>query len=515
MPTAHAAAPVTGHLFLESDLRVDAGDTLAIAGNSSVSGPGRILVFGNLSVEGNASSPVTISVPILVSTSGNVTIAGARFHDVRGAALSISRGVVRVRASEFDLGDVGIEVAARQPVSLALDAVHFVANREAGLTISGPGDVEVTNGTTFTAAGVWGLYKQLDASEGSSLAVRDARFESNAVGAYLRSYGDPGGPNRATFASSTFAGPNGTTGLAVVSSGTGAELPSVMLRGDTFSGLGVGLAVDGDAASVALDGDHFVGNAIGLRARSAAVTVARATFENSTILDVDANPALDLSNAIALKVANGGPVVVAPPPPSPPSGLAALWLLVAPLAVVVVALALSHDARHAVARPFVAFHRRVSPELAALERKLIVRHVAEHPGVFAGVARHETNLSRTAFALALARLADDGALVVRNDGAFVRLYPRGADPTRPPTLRSAERGVLEAIAASPGMAQSELANRLGLSRQALHYHVKKLEKAGYVRKRAEGRETLCYATDAAKRVLDGDAGARTARPERL
>jgi hypothetical protein len=99
------------------------------------------------------------------------------------------------------------------------------------------------------------------------------------------------------------------------------------------------------------------------------------------------------------------------------------------------------------------------------------------------------------------------ALALAAGGALAGAYawgrrrgraPAAAAPATPPPavdlgapLRPTERRVLEDLAAHPGSAQSAAAQRLGLTRQALHYHVKKLAARGLVRKEARGRETLC------------------------
>ena len=88
---------------------------------------------------------------------------------------------------------------------------------------------------------------------------------------------------------------------------------------------------------------------------------------------------------------------------------------------------------------------------------------------------------------ALAALARAGE-VEAIGRAVVRWRRRGAEPP----LRRMEQVVLDEIRAHPGRAQAEVAQALGLSRQALHYHVKKLEQSGLVVKVTRGRETLCF-----------------------
>lgn len=88
-----------------------------------------------------------------------------------------------------------------------------------------------------------------------------------------------------------------------------------------------------------------------------------------------------------------------------------------------------------------------------------------------------------------------------------------AEPTREPrpvapepdlgtALSPTERRILEDILDHPGTAQRAVADRLGYTRQALHYHVKKLEARGLVRKTVEGRETRCEVPPAVASLLD-------------
>lgn len=58
-------------------------------------------------------------------------------------------------------------------------------------------------------------------------------------------------------------------------------------------------------------------------------------------------------------------------------------------------------------------------------------------------------------------------------------------------LSEVERRILLDVVANAGSAQAAVAQRLGMTRQALHYHVKKLEARGFLLKEARGRETRC------------------------
>ena len=98
--------------------------------------------------------------------------------------------------------------------------------------------------------------------------------------------------------------------------------------------------------------------------------------------------------------------------------------------------------------------------------------------------------------------------------AYARLRPRAAPAPLPvveapaplpPDLASpisdVERRILRDVAEHPGTAQAAIAQRLGVTRQALHYHVKKLEARRLIRKEAHGRETRCTLAAGAEVLL--------------
>lgn len=85
--------------------------------------------------------------------------------------------------------------------------------------------------------------------------------------------------------------------------------------------------------------------------------------------------------------------------------------------------------------------------------------------------------------------------------ASVAPTPPAIRPEEGAALTAVERRILDDILAHPGTPQRAVADRLGTTRQALHYHVKKLEARGLVHKAIEGRETRCTVPDAARAHL--------------
>lgn len=90
--------------------------------------------------------------------------------------------------------------------------------------------------------------------------------------------------------------------------------------------------------------------------------------------------------------------------------------------------------------------------------------------------------------------------------ARLRAAPAPAEPEAPPPdlatpLSPTERRILVDLAAHPESAQAAIAARLGMTRQALHYHVKKLEARRLLRKTAQGRETRCTIAPGVEPIL--------------
>lgn len=150
----------------------------------------------------------------------------------------------------------------------------------------------------------------------------------------------------------------------------------------------------------------------------------------------------------------------------------------------------------------------VDTTLVATSRALVFDDEAEVVGLEGSVAAASPPPHGVAVAIVLAL----GAATAASVAWAVRVPPRRVQappPATPPVpgLRPMERAVLDAVVARPGRAQAELAAALGMSRQAVHYHVKKLVEAGLVVKVMRGRETLCYAKEHAPAPQDGREGA--------
>lgn len=112
------------------------------------------------------------------------------------------------------------------------------------------------------------------------------------------------------------------------------------------------------------------------------------------------------------------------------------------------------------------------------------------------------------------RLARRPAPPPPEEPVLVERAPPPAAPDLAVPMSPLERRILEDILAHPGTAQRAIADRLGYTRQALHYHVKKLEARGLVTKAAEGRETRCHVPVQVARALAARPATQTGSDER-
>lgn len=143
--------------------------------------------------------------------------------------------------------------------------------------------------------------------------------------------------------------------------------------------------------------------------------------------------------------------------------------------------------------------RRIERRLLSLRnRRLIVDHVAEHPGI------HLRKVARD-LGLALGTAEHHLHLLVRH-GLLETSQAQGQccyfTPETPPEDRlrwvvlrqDGLRRVLRVLAADPDLGSAELGRRLGLSKAAVAHHLQRLEAWGFVERLRIGRQRLLRIT---------------------
>lgn len=148
------------------------------------------------------------------------------------------------------------------------------------------------------------------------------------------------------------------------------------------------------------------------------------------------------------------------------------------------------------AAPFVALYTRLAPSAVLRQptRERIHRLVRERPGISFGDIRSALGLAAGMLTHHARVLEDARILFSVQDGQTRRFYPAEAGRVAPtPPL---DERALQALRERGPMSASELARALGVSRQALHYHLKRMLHEGSLVAQTEasgGRELVVRA----------------------
>ncbi|HEX2022210.1 MAG TPA: winged helix-turn-helix transcriptional regulator, partial [Candidatus Thermoplasmatota archaeon] len=117
----------------------------------------------------------------------------------------------------------------------------------------------------------------------------------------------------------------------------------------------------------------------------------------------------------------------------------------------------------------------------------------------------ETGVDATTAQYHLRRLAKEGFAVAHPTPGGARWFAAGQmarDERERVLARDVSPGVLAAVRAAPGLAKQDLAQRCGVARATLAWHLARLAKAGLVREAREGRTVRVWATERAPGAPD-------------
>lgn len=430
-----------GPLHLEEPLVVAAGDTLTIGPATLVTGSARIEVWGALRILGNRTAPAELSVPVVLRGNGTSHVEEARLWGVNGTALEVAGGQLVVRNVTFEASTRGIQAGGEAFV----DAQDVVMRGHSGEAVY----VHEGAALRLRRANVTENGRGATVFSTSGLRIEDSRFSENGqhvvvdVGPWSRQEGE------LAFVRNDF-GPVLPAPVQLPSLLLRHEPPVspdaggwrlVLLEDNRVHDGAVGLRAEGRGLLVESRGDRLDGNRVGLSVQLATVDFDRATFGN----DVDVEGMGDVRYGSVTYLRASG----AAETPDAPN----LW-------------------------PFLALGCAGLVGAGALLFVPALRRLGRRP---AGAAAPRGTASPAA------RSAPDAAPEPEPAPETGDAPAQSASPT----LTAQERRILDDIAAHPGTPQRAVADRLGLTRQALHYHVKKLEARGLVRKTAQGRETHC------------------------
>lgn len=424
-----------GAIRLDEPIEVAAGETLVIGPGTSLTGSANVTVWGTLLVNGTPGDPAEFNVPVRVLEGGRAELRQARIWGVNSTALEVFGGTVELADVLFEGNTRGAIVKGQS--RLTVRDVVFRDHTGEALYVEESARAHLSR-TTFSGNG-----RGVTVYSARAFHVNDSDFVANGQHLVV-DFGPWSVPGEdILLARNAFRAPAPTP----------AQLPSIVLRhaqtlvdeGDTrlvrmdsnrIEGAPTGVSIEGRALAVESVNDTFVDNGVGLSVSQSVVRLTRPTFGNDR--DVEGSARLQVDDATYLRSGGSFPAPVDAPRAWLPWALVATGVLLIAVAAFLV--------------PRVA--RRAKP-------------------------------ARVPSPAPAASLAPPSSLA-----------PSPPTPLAPSSetavaLTDTERRILEDILAHPGTAQRDIAERLGYTRQALHYHVKKLEARRLVVKRVEGRETRC------------------------
>jgi predicted transcriptional regulator len=125
-------------------------------------------------------------------------------------------------------------------------------------------------------------------------------------------------------------------------------------------------------------------------------------------------------------------------------------------------------------------------------RMSIYDHIEKHPGqhfrnilkdmgLKSGVLTHHINM-----------LEREEYIKSVQDGIYRRFYIYGAETDGRHLLTEHQQNILNTIKSDPGLSQTEIANKLGITRMLVNYHLKVLKNEGLIVTKRKGRKSSCY-----------------------
>ena len=476
-PAAAQPAFGPGGHYIEDALVVAPGETFVLGPGTSLTGPGSLEVWGRLEVRGEPGRLAQVALPIRLRGDAAHVVAHARFWGVNGTAVSLENGTLRLDRVLFEAGGVGLDLAG--PVSAEGADVTFLGLAEAGLSVGPEARAELSR-ALFEDNGEGARVRA-----GGALLLSDARAKGNRAHV-LADVAPPGpeGPRvvlRDADLGATAQGSEGGLRLRAASEEENASVsaPGVLVAGGRLHDAALAVNASGRGLRVRIEGASIEDNVVGVALAQATAELKDVRLGN--VRDLDAPSSLLLLENVtyvprpqADAAAGGAPAPVPWPWYVP-------WLAMLGVALVAGAILWT------------------SPWTPYAWRARTRRRPPPQPHA-------------PAWRSPLAPPPPAPPEAPPMDDAEEAPGPAAPPPVvAPGDLGAQERRILADILAHPDTAQAAVGERLGLSRQAVHYHVKKLEAKGLIRKTTKGRETQCRAEPGAAAAL-GPAEARAGEP---
>jgi predicted transcriptional regulator len=186
-------------------------------------------------------------------------------------------------------------------------------------------------------------------------------------------------------------------------------------------------------------------------------------------------------------------IIGAPPPTkanSPDLGAVAAGAL-ATGALTLAALALFEPTRYLLLKRIVAvpgFTRFAKDEVLEHDRRgELYQYIKNNPGSSFSDLRRVTEMANGTLVHHLRILEHQEYVKPVRDGFRTRFYVRGPKITPQPYLTRTQQDLLDFISSNPGITQKELAALVGLPRESVSYHAKRLASQGQLEVRTQGK----------------------------
>jgi predicted transcriptional regulator len=126
------------------------------------------------------------------------------------------------------------------------------------------------------------------------------------------------------------------------------------------------------------------------------------------------------------------------------------------------------------------------------QRKRILEYIKDNPGKHYRAILKDLDVPMGVLTYHINRLEKAQFLTSRQDGMYRRFYIRGPKAEVRFMLSNIQESILNVIKDNKGISQTKIAEKIGVSRKVVNYHVNILNQAGFIMVQSNGRESACY-----------------------
>lgn len=123
-------------------------------------------------------------------------------------------------------------------------------------------------------------------------------------------------------------------------------------------------------------------------------------------------------------------------------------------------------------------------------KREILQYIRSNPGAHFTKILSDLGLKNGTLSYHLYKLEKGGYIKSVFQGSYKKFYPSGTKDIP----KSVDELIYNVVLQNPGISQPELIELLGLSRQLVYYHIRRLAKKGIIISRKNGRHLHLYAS---------------------